>query len=113
MKVINKTRNIILADNCFVAKGPLQRVKGLLGRSSMQRGSALLLKPCNSIHSFFMKFAIDALFVDKSNRVVGILPEFRPFRISPVYFQACCVIEFPAGTLLPESVRVGDRISLE
>jgi len=79
----------------------------------MQKGAALVLKPCNSIHSFFMRFTIDALFIDKNHRVVYPLASLKPFRMSPVFFKASCVIELPAGTLIPDSVQIGDIISLE
>ncbi|MCX5711208.1 MAG: DUF192 domain-containing protein [Candidatus Omnitrophica bacterium] len=113
MKAINKSRNIILADDCRVALGALKRAKGLLGRKGMGKSEALVLKPCNSVHSFFMRFAIDLLFIDKNSRVVRIIKEFKPFRISPICFRAAYVIEFPSGAIRPESVQPGDTISIE
>ena len=113
MKAINKSRNIVLAADCRVAHGVLQRIRGLLGRKSMGKSEALVLRPCNSVHSFFMLFAIDLLFVDKNSRAVKIIKAFKPFRISPVYFGASYVIEFPSGTISPESVHPGDMIIVE
>ncbi len=72
VKIINKTKNTILAEEAYIADTVFSRVKGLLGKQSLDEGSALIIKPCNSIHTFFMRFPIDVFFVDRNNKIVKI-----------------------------------------
>jgi len=112
MKLINKTKNTILAESVLVAQTITSRMKGLLGRKDFPPGEALLIKPCNSIHTFFMRFPIDVLFVDKNNKVIKALSSIKPFRLSNIYFHARSAIEFPAGTLESSSTQEGDTLIL-
>jgi uncharacterized membrane protein (UPF0127 family) len=113
MKIINQTKNSVLAQDVEIADTLAKRMKGLLGRRDFKTGQALVIKPCNSIHMFFMKFPIDALFVGKNNRVVGAISDIKPFQISPIYFNARFVIELPAGTIQSSATQQGDILSLE
>ncbi len=108
MKVINKTRQTTLAENAVIAKTPLKRMIGLLNRKGLEPGEALIIKPCNSIHTFFMRFPIDVVFVDANNRITKTIRSMRPFRISGIYLNALFVIELPAGTLEKTSTQAGD-----
>src|ERR671938_317897 len=58
-------------------------MRGLLGRGELERGEGLLLEPAGSIHTFFMRFPIDAVFLDRGLRVVGLAPELAPWRLEP------------------------------
>lgn len=113
MKIINKTKNTILAEEIIVADTILKRMKGLLGKKGLGQGQAMILRPCNQIHTLFMNFAIDVLFLDKDNRVVKAISNLKPFRISNIYFQAHLAVELPAGTLPASFTSQGDAISLE
>ncbi|MHB8154819.1 MAG: DUF192 domain-containing protein [Candidatus Omnitrophota bacterium] len=113
MKIINKTRNITLAQNAMVAKTPLKRMIGLLSRKQFEQGQALIIKPCNSIHTFFMHFAIDVIFVDSHNRIIRTIRSMRPFRLSGIYLNALFSIELPAGTLEETSTQTGDYIAID
>ena len=110
MKVINKTRQTVLAENAVIAKTPLKRMIGLLNRSSLEPGEALIIKPCNSIHTFFMRFPIDVIFVDANNRITKTIHSMRPFRISGIYLNALFSIELPTGTLEKTSTHAGDVV---
>ena len=87
------------------------RNRGLLGRSSLADDAALILAPCNSIHTFFMRFAIDVVFVDRDGRVRRTRPSLRPWRLQAA-FRAFAVIEFASGALERSDTRVGDRLYL-
>jgi hypothetical protein len=113
MRVINKTRDTVLAGNAKLAASFFKRIKGLLGKKELKRGEALVIKPCDSIHTFFMRFPIDAVFVDKKGRAVGLKSNIRPWRFSPVYWQASFVIELPAGTIIESMTKKMDEISLD
>ncbi|MBP7835981.1 MAG: DUF192 domain-containing protein [Candidatus Omnitrophica bacterium] len=113
MKIINQTRNTILAQDTFVADTFLKRICGLLGKKELSPGQALILNPGNSIHTCFMRFSIDVLFIDKNNRILHSIADLRPFRFSPLFFKSRRVIELPAGTIRSTSTNTGDKLILE
>lgn len=96
----------VIADTCF------SRMKGLLGRTGLAQGEALVIRPCNSIHTLFMRFAIDVLFVDKQNKVVAALSNVLPWRLSPIYWRGHSAIELPSGVILEAGTACGDEIRL-
>ncbi|HEV3233059.1 MAG TPA: DUF192 domain-containing protein [Candidatus Dormibacteraeota bacterium] len=95
-----------------IAANPWTRFVGLMGRPTIDVDSALLLEPCNQIHMFFMRFAIDVLFLDRSGRVKRVMLNLKPWRISPLVFGARSVVELPAGTLSDHSLE-GRRLRVE
>jgi len=112
MRLINKTKNSILAEDVFIAKTLFSRIKGLLGKRSLLPKQGIILEPCNSIHTFFMCFSIDVIFVDRSNKIVKTLPKFIPNRISPIYWHSQKVVELPAGTLDASNTQILDQLEL-
>ena len=84
-------------------------MKGLLGKDSLETGKGLLIRPCKGIHTFFMKFPIDAIFLDKDNRIVALVRNLLPHRLTPVFRKASAVFELPAGAV-NTNVAVGDHI---
>ncbi|MDD4004360.1 MAG: DUF192 domain-containing protein [Elusimicrobiaceae bacterium] len=84
------------------------RSKGLLGRSGLKPGESLLIKPCAQIHTFFMKFPIAAVFLDKNNRILYLSDRMPPWRISPLVFGAGCVLELASGSC--GGLKKGDRL---
>ena len=113
MRLINQTKHTILAEDVSLADTPLKRIKGLLGRKDFQRGQALIIKPCNCIHTLFMRFPIDVLFVDGNYQVRQTLSSLKPFRLTKIYFKAKLVIELPSGTIKDSLTSVGDQLVLE
>lgn len=111
MRLINQTRGTVLAENTLIAGSLFKRIQGLLGRKSFDQGQALIIKPCNSIHTFFMRFPIDALFMDKNHKVIQALSEVKPFKLTKAYFQADYVIELPSGMIKNSSTAIGDQLS--
>jgi hypothetical protein len=88
-------------------------MKGLLGLKSLENGAALVIKPCNSIHTFFMHFPIDVLFVDKDKKVIKAVSNILPFRVSPIFIKSHLVVELPAGVIKFTSTSAGDQLSFE
>lgn len=86
---------------------------GLLGTAELRSGEGLWIDHCNSIHTFFMKFAIDALFLDAESRVVRAYRNLVPFRATRLVWKAKSVLELPAGSLENQAVELGDRVLLE
>lgn len=111
MKIVNQTKHTTLAEDASVADSFFTRIKGLLGKKGLGRGQGLLLKPCNSVHTFFMQFPIDVLFINKNNTVVACLAEMLPGRASRIYWHAQYVVELPGGTIAQTSTAAGDTLT--
>jgi len=99
MKAVLISSGKVLATDVAVATSLMARMRGLMGRSSLPAGQGLLIQPCKGIHTFFMRFSIDAVFLDRDNRVVAFFQSLAPNRMTPVYGKAKSVLELPAGTL--------------
>lgn len=99
-------RHVELADSLF------SRMKGLLGRQSLPDGTGLWIRPCNSVHTIGMRFPIDVVFLDKSQRVVIFYENLKPFRLTAVNLGTASVVELPAGKIAAVGLKVGDSINL-
>ncbi len=106
----NKTQSLILADTVEDAKAFYARLRGLLGRDSLSQRSTLWIEPCNSIHTFFMRFTIDAIFVDEDLIVRRVVRNLKPWRLVPPVTGAQSVFEFAAGAVGQDVVREGDQL---
>lgn len=113
LRVTNETRGTILAGRAEEATGLVDRLAGLMGRKELPVGGGLLIAPCNSIHMFFMRFPIDALFLDRDHRVVKLIAALPPWRITSIYWRARSVLELPAGVAAGSGTQEGDRLILE
>jgi len=111
MALVNQRTDEALADRIELAVTRNDRRKGLLGRDVFETSSALIIAPCFSIHTMFMRFDIDAVFVDDDGRAVKVVQGMGPWRIAVQPF-AHAVVELPAGSLRDRPVDVGDRLYL-
>ena len=102
-----------LASRARVARSLISRMVGLLGRSRLEEGEGLILTACRSIHTFGMRFAIDAVVVNGAWEVLAIWKALPPGRMTPFVLRAQTVIELPAGTVGRTRLQVGDRVVLE
>jgi uncharacterized protein len=112
VRVLNTTRDCPVATTAEVARGPVRRGLGLMGRRSWPSSDGLVLEHCNSIHSFFMRMPIDVLYVDGQGDVVRALPGVRPWRIGPISWKTKWVLELPTGAIERSGTRVGDRLEV-
>ena len=110
MRLLNRRNGAVLAGRVESAATLLARLRGLLGRSGLPQGEALRIEPCTSIHTFFMKFPIDAVFLGRDGKVVRAIEELRPWRATRIYPSAAMVVELPAGTLRHTDTREGDEL---
>jgi uncharacterized membrane protein (UPF0127 family) len=110
--VRNLTKNIILARRAIIADTFLSRMKGLLGKPPLKEDEALIITRCRSIHMFFMRYAIDVIFVGRENHVVGLVENIGPFRLSPVFWKAELAVELMAGTISATKTSDGDTLEL-
>jgi uncharacterized membrane protein (UPF0127 family) len=99
-----------LAGRVTAAVDSASRRQGLLGRTSLD-DEALVIAPCNAVHTFFMAFPIDVLFVDKQGQVLKVVPDVRPWRIAGA-LRGFATIELAAGTASRTSTTAGHRIAL-
>jgi uncharacterized protein len=113
MKILNVTKSTVLADKAVLADSMMKRLVGLLDRDHLDEGEGLILSPSNSIHSFFMRFTFDAIFLDRNNLVIAVIPFFKPSHISPIFYNALNTLELPAGTVSKTDTRIGDKIKIE
>ncbi|MGB8645017.1 MAG: DUF192 domain-containing protein [Anaerolineae bacterium] len=111
--MINRTRQTVLVEQGWIADNLWSRMVGLLGRSGLEPGQGLLLKGEQAIHMFWMKFAIDVVYLDKQGRVLCAIDSLRPWRLGPYLRQASDVLELPAGTCNATQTRVGDELAFE
>ena len=110
MKIVHKNSQYSLGENIHLANTFVSRLRGLMFRNEML-GDGLLLDPGNSIHNCFVRFPIDAIFIDKNYKVVKVLRNFKPWRFSLIYFRASKVIELPSGKV-PLDVKKGDELEV-
>ena len=106
---LERTDGRAVCERCLVAETPFARLRGLLGRSELGRGEGLLLRPASAIHMWFMRFPIDAVFLDRELRVVKIAADLRPWRIASAR-HAKSVLELPAGEAARRGLSAGDRL---
>lgn len=109
MKVSNLTRQVVLAHYVEVADRGAARRKGLLGRDSLPAGEGLWIVPCESVHTFGMKFPIDLLYLDHNRRVKKIRHSMLPWRVSAC-LSAHSVIELSSGTIQKTQTQPGDKL---
>jgi uncharacterized membrane protein (UPF0127 family) len=111
-QVFNQTRGTLLVEHLEMADNYLRRLIGLMGRPELSAGHGLWIIPCNDIHSFFMRFEFDAVFLDKTHRVLYTLERMKPWRISKIVRGGKIVLELPAGTIAQTGTQVGDQLEL-
>jgi uncharacterized protein len=109
----NKTRETLVADKVRKADTYFARLFGLLPKKSLEAGEGLWIIPCKDIHSIGMKFAFDALFLDKDLKVVHLIERMKPLRISPLVRGAKTVLEVDAGVIAASQTQVGDELAFE
>jgi len=111
-KIFNLTKDNLFLDYVEVADKYFARLKGLLGRTTLESGQGLVIRPCNSIHTVGMKFPIDVAFIDKNDKIVFIMEEIPEGKFSPIVKGAKYVVETRAGEIKDKSLEIGDIIQL-
>jgi len=101
----------VVCERCLVADTPRLRMRGLLGRALLPDGEGILIRPTNAIHMWFMRFAIDAVFLDADGEVLRVAERLRPWRMA-ARPGARSVLELAAGTCGAVGVAPGDRLVL-
>lgn len=107
--ISNLTRLTQLASSAEIAQSAGARNKGLLGRTGLPLGGGLWIVPCESVHTFFMKFPIDLVYIDRDKKVKKVRSSVGPWRVS-VCLSAHSIIELPAGVILNTQTAPGDQL---
>ena len=106
----NKTTGQLLVPELRVADSMIKRVVGLLGTQSLDFNEGLWIKSCNSIHTYFMKYPIDCVFLDKTLKVVSIKSNVNPWKIVAPQWGATSVIELKAGSIEKLKISEGEQL---
>jgi uncharacterized membrane protein (UPF0127 family) len=109
----NVTRATVVAERVEVADTSETRRRGLLGRTSLEPGAGLWLVPCEWVHMFGMRFAIDIVVLDKNNVVVGVQETLKPGWIGRIFWRAHSTLELPVGTIRASGTAKGDLVAWE
>ena len=108
----NQTRKTVLAQAADVADSSAKRRTGLLKHERLEPGEGLWIVPCESVHTFFMKFPIDLVYLDKRRKVKKVRQAVPAWRLSAC-LSAHSVLELPAGTVKQTGTAVGDELEVE
>ena len=111
LQAVNLTRGTVLATRLESAHTAATRKKGLLGRDCFLPGEGLWIAPCESVHTFFMHFPIDLVYLDQKKRIRKVRSSVGPWRMSAC-FSAKSVLELPAGTIGATRTERGDVVEL-
>jgi uncharacterized membrane protein (UPF0127 family) len=109
LRVSNLTRNSVLATCMEVADSSAKRNKGLLGRELLAPGEGLWIRPCEAVHTFWMRFPIDLVYLDRKNRIRKLVSAVPPWRLSAC-LRAHSVLELPSGVIRDTRTQPGDTL---
>ena len=111
IQVRNLTRDVVLADAAEVADTSEKRRTGLLKHTGLAPGDGLWIVPCESVHSFFMKFSIDLVYLDRNKKVRKVRHRMVPWRLSAC-LSAHSILELPAGAVAGSGTQAGDQLEI-
>jgi len=112
LKVIDETRGTLIGDRVEVAETSLTRMVGLLGRTGINAGGGLWIKPSSGVHTIGMKFPIDVIGLDKNRRVIKLWQNLVPYRLTSVSGKLRSVVELSAGRIAECNVQLGDTLEI-
>jgi uncharacterized protein len=109
--IVNLTRASVVCERAIVADRTLRRMRGLLGRRSLPTDEGLLLRPAPSVHTAFMRFPIDVIFLDRDLNVVKLVHNLSPWRAASAR-RAHATLELAAGQVGARGAKIGDRLAI-
>lgn len=113
VEIINVTKGNIICSDGALADVFFSRLKGLIGKSELKDSQGLCIIPCKSVHTFFMKFSIDVVFVDKHGIVCEIIKNLKSYKISKYISKAHYAIELSSGMCDKADIELNDLIDLK
>lgn len=112
MKLYHRATGRCLAEQVVLANTFFTRLRGLMFRRRLAPDEALWLRPCNGVHTFWMLFAIDVIFLDRDLRIVKLVENMRPFRVTRPHLASRSVIEMQARTISRAGLKAGDQLEV-
>jgi len=112
IRILNVTRNTEVAGRAEVASSGAKRSKGLLGRKGLEQGEGMWIIPCEAVHTFFMQFPLDLIYLDRNHRVKKIRSNVVPWRVSAC-LNAHSILELPSGVIRKSETEPGDILEIE
>jgi uncharacterized protein len=109
---IETDQGTVVCEHCELAESTLGRMRGLLGREGLAPGAGMLIHPAPSVMTFFMRFPIDVVFLDRDKRVVRVVPSLRPWRMASAR-KAVAALELPAGASESAGLRPGTVLVID
>lgn len=112
VRILNVTRSTQIANRAEVAGSGVKRSKGLLGRTGLAPGEGMWIIPCEAVHTFFMQFPLDLIYLDKKHCIKKVKTNVRPWRVSAC-LSAHSILELPVGTIRESHSQPGDLVQFE
>ena len=112
VRVVNQTRGTVVGERITVADTSITRMVGLLGKTGLDAGRGLWIKPSSGVHTIGMKFPIDVIGLDKNKVVVKLWQRLVPYRITSVSTKLRSVVELPPGRIAECGVELGDELGI-
>ena len=109
-EIVNQSKNVVIVGEAYACNTFFQRMFGLLTRKELKQNSGILLFPCLSIHTWFMRFPIDVIFIDRKGTVTTCYQNVKPYKIKFGGIKAYYAIELRAGVLLKSGTKPGDQL---
>jgi uncharacterized membrane protein (UPF0127 family) len=108
--VFNRSRESFLGVRVALADTSLTRLKGLLGRDHLKPDDGIWLIPSCGVHTMGMLFAIDLIYLDAANRVIRLIGNLAPWRISPILIECSSILELQTGAICSSNTQMGDEL---
>jgi len=112
MRLIRRDDDAVIAEQVETARRLVRRIVGLIGRREFPPGCALVIPRCRQVHTFFMRFPIDVVFLDEDNRVLRAESDVKPYGITGRCRGGFAVVELPAGTVARFGICPGDEMMM-
>jgi len=113
MRILNADTGRWVCHQARWARSWWARTRGLIGAPALQEGQGLLIDRCDGVHMFFMRYAIDVIFLDEAGQVVALRENLRPWRMTRLYRRARRALELPVGAVAAAGVEVGHQLRIE
>ena len=109
-QLVNFTNGKVLVNHLSEAKSFWRRFRGLMFTNTFPKGNGLHIEPCRQIHTFFMKYPIDVLYLNREGQIVGIDIDLQTWKFGKKYSEAVSVIELPTGTIRETETEIGQYV---
>lgn len=104
---------VLICNKVKVARNSMSRLRGLMGEKALMPDEGLLIFPCKQIHTYFMRFSIDCVFLAEDGKVLHLIEALAPWKVSKKISPACQVLELPSGTICNKNIAIGNYFTFK